>query len=98
MGEKEDMAYKEAVKVVKERRDFFQHLAVYVAVCTFLSLMTALVWSPGGHFWPLYVILGWGIGVASHAVSVFLGKDWERRKVKEYMERHKDAVDDDPDM
>ncbi len=79
--------YKRAVREVKEKRGFYQHLVVYIMVCVFLSAMSLFLW--GGPFWPVFVIFGWGIGVASHAVSVFLGKEWERRKVDEYMEKYK---------
>ncbi|MBN2558850.1 MAG: 2TM domain-containing protein [Clostridia bacterium] len=87
-----ERAYQEAAKAVKERRDFYQHLVVYVAVCTFLSVMTLFVW--GGKFWPVFVIFGWGIGVASHAVSTFLGKEWERKKINEYLDKHGDKGED----
>ena len=43
-------------------------------------------------FWPL---LGWGIGIVAHATSVFgvfgiFGPEWEKRKIREIMEREKD--------
>jgi hypothetical protein len=39
-------------------------------------------------------LLGWVIGIAAHATSVFgikgiLGKEWEERKIKEIMEKDK---------
>ena len=42
-------------------------------------------------FWSL---LGWGIGLFIHAALVFkfltfIGKDWEERKIKEFMEEEK---------
>jgi hypothetical protein len=40
-------------------------------------------------------MIGWGIGVFIHAVKTFrwfpfLGKDWEERKLKEYMEEEEE--------
>jgi hypothetical protein len=33
-------------------------------------------------------MLGWGIGVASHAFKTFgIGRDWEERQIKKYMEK-----------
>lgn len=93
MESRENRAYQEAAKAVKEKRDFFQHLVIYIVVCGFLSIMSLLVWR--GFFWPVFVIFGWGIGVASHAVSTFLGKEWERRKIEEYLEKHNTAGKDD---
>jgi len=48
-----------------------------------------LVTSPD-YFWALWAIMGWGIGLFAHAVSVFgvfgVGsKAWEERKVRELM-------------
>jgi class 3 adenylate cyclase len=44
------------------------HLTVYVAVNLFLIAIWAA--SGGGYFWPIWPILGWGIGVASHAAPL----------------------------
>jgi hypothetical protein len=43
------------------------------------------------YLWFIWTMLGWGIGVASHAMKVFnwfpfLNKDWEQRKIKQFME------------
>jgi len=33
-------------------------------------------------------MLGWGIGVVSHAFKVFgIGREWEERQIKKYMEK-----------
>jgi class 3 adenylate cyclase len=45
------------------------HLIVYGAVNFFLILVWAA--AGGGYFWPIWSILGWGIGVAAHAIVVF---------------------------
>ncbi len=38
-------------------------------------------------YWPM---LGWGIGIATHAVGVFgIGKDWEERKIQQLMEEER---------
>ncbi len=50
-----------AIKRVKAKRDFSTSLAVYVLVNAFL----VFIWSfSGGYFWPIWPILGWGLGVA----------------------------------
>jgi hypothetical protein len=65
------------------------HLATYVVVNSALvgfNLMSS------GKMWAIYPILGWGIGVALHAVSVFnthgteFEKDfqkWRRKRKRE---------------
>ena len=41
----------------------------------------------------LYPLAGWGIGIVIHALTTFpvgiFGKEWEERKIKEYMEKDK---------
>ena len=41
--------------------------------------------------WFLWAAFGWGIGLTAHAVAVFnlnpfFGRDWEQRKIKEFMQ------------
>ncbi len=47
---------------------FRTHLTVYLVVNAFLIAVWAA--SGGGYFWPIWPILGWGIGVWSHAAAV----------------------------
>src|SRR4051794_14107468 len=44
------------------------HLTVYALVNLFLIAIWAV--SGGGYFWPIWPILGWGIGVAAHAAPL----------------------------
>ena len=46
------------------------------------------------------MIAGWGIGLASHAFSVFgaygiWGQKWEEKKIKEYMDREETQKPDE---
>lgn len=66
-------------------KGFYVHLAVYVLVLAGLFAINA---TSGGSWWVLWVLFGWGIGVAAHALSVY-GRtpqavaDWEERKIKD---------------
>lgn len=53
------------------RREFRGHLASFVAVNLLLIAIWAL--TGAGYFWPIWPILGWGIGIASHASDAFGG-------------------------
>jgi class 3 adenylate cyclase len=53
------------------RQSFKIHLTLYVSVSIFLIGIWAA--SGGGYFWPVWVILGWGIGVAGHAAPMIAG-------------------------
>ena len=48
--------------------------------------------SNAGFPWAIFPIGGWGFGVLGHAAETFnynpfFGKDWEERKIKEYLEK-----------
>lgn len=52
-----------ALKHLKDKRDLQAHLVAYVTV----NLLLVGIWwvtMPGGFFWPIFPILGWGIGLA----------------------------------
>jgi 2TM domain-containing protein len=50
------------------RKGFRIHATVFVAVQILLVAIWALQWQLGGtsHPWFLYVLLGWGVGLAAH--------------------------------
>lgn len=60
-----------AINRIRAKRAFWRHLAIYVAVNALLILIWAFSSSEG--FWPMWPMLGWGIGVVSHAATVFAG-------------------------
>lgn len=83
---KETIAYRKASRRVKELKEFYGNLTSYGIVIPFLAILN-LVTAPG-YLWFLWPALGWGIGIAFHAISVFgIGKSWEERKIKELMEK-----------
>jgi hypothetical protein len=60
-----------AIRRIRAKRGFLTHLAVYLAVNVLLVLIWAM--TSATHFWPVWPMLGWGIGVVAHAVSVYFG-------------------------
>jgi len=47
------------------------------------------------YMWFLWAAFGWGIGVFFHALNTFkwnpfFGKDWEKRKIEELLEKDKE--------
>jgi hypothetical protein len=52
----------------RERRELRDHVRSYVAVMALLLVIWAL--TGAAYFWPIWPILGWGIGVVSHAAAV----------------------------
>jgi DUF1707 SHOCT-like domain/2TM domain len=55
------------------RRAFYRALFAYVAINLFLIGVWAF--SGRGAFWPIWVMLGWGLGMAFYAFRVFGPQD-----------------------
>ena len=60
----------EAVERIKERRGFYVHLGAYFIVNAALFALCAII--GGGYYWPMWTLLGWGIGVAFHGLAVLI--------------------------
>lgn len=73
-----------AIARLEEKREFWTHLFIYLAVNTLLVVIWATT-SQGSHFWPMWSMLGWGIGVGAHAIETFrrpIGEDAIRREME----------------
>ena len=60
-----------AIRRIRAKREFRVHLSVYLAVNALLVVIWAM--TSAGYFWPVWPMLGWGIGVVAHAANVYLG-------------------------
>ena len=81
--------YRQARKRVKQKKGFYQHLTSYGIVIGFLFIINMLT-SPL-DWWFYWPALGWGVELSIHWFAVFMrhsffGKQWEERKIKEFME------------
>lgn len=93
----EEIRYREAQKRVKRIKGFYTHAIVYVVINIMIFITNAREIPDGESIlqWrTLTTPLFWGIGLLAHGLSVFLpnyilGKDWEERKIREYMEKEK---------
>jgi serine/threonine protein kinase len=54
----------------QRRRTFYQHLTSYCIIIGFLWLLYLL--TTRGYPWPIWPMLGWGVGLSFHAVNTFL--------------------------
>lgn len=83
--------YAKAKKKVEKIKGFYVHLIVTVLIIPVLIFIN-LKFVPSYH-WFYYPIIGMLIGVFFHWLGVFgiekigLGKDWEERKIKEFLEK-----------
>src|SRR4051812_40415245 len=69
-----DLPRLDAAPVGSRRRDrgLRAHATSYLMVMALLVTIWLLT-TPGGYFWPIWPMLGWGIGLASHAVGAGKG-------------------------
>ena len=92
-----DIRLQEAVKRVKKIKGFYTHAAVYVIINIMIIIINIQNLKSGESYFKLenfFTAFFWGIGLLSHALSVFIpsmimGKNWEERKIKEIMEKEK---------
>ncbi len=82
----EQDAREAAIKRLRARRDFRNHVVVYVVVNALLVLIWAV--SGAGYFWPAWSILGWGIGLALHAWNVHGKQAITEEDIQREMQRH----------
>jgi hypothetical protein len=84
-----------ARKKVQAIMGFYKHLSAYLIVNLFLL---AYAWFRKGNteefftFSTFSTAFFWGVGLVFHGVGVFgtnifLGKNWEERKIQQYMEQ-----------
>jgi uncharacterized membrane protein len=81
----DDELREQAILQLKKKRDFRTHLFIYVLV----NLMLIVIWAVtgAGFFWPVFVIFGWGIGVAANAWDVYARKPISEEEIRRESDR-----------
>jgi transcriptional regulator with XRE-family HTH domain len=80
----------EAMEYVQGLKSFYLHAMTFVVINVFIMLVN-LITSPG-YLWFLWALLGWGLGLALHALNTFdwLGhfdSDWEKKQIEKRLGR-----------
>lgn len=88
----ENMTWEEqkALEYVRDLKGFYSHLISYIVVVGFLFIVNYLT-SPG-YIWAWWTLIGWGLGVLSHGLSVFetfnlFGSNWEKKQIEKRLGR-----------
>jgi hypothetical protein len=83
--DKHDERRAAAVGRITAKREFRNHALIYGAV----NLLLVVIWaaSGGGYFWPIWVIAGWGIGLAAHAWRTYGQQSISEADIAEEMQR-----------
>ena len=88
----ENEKYLKARKKVKDIKDFYIHLAVFLTVLTIIILINVVTFATGRsdyqgwNFWFLLPFGFWGFAVLMHGLRTFVfGREssWEKRKIEE---------------
>ncbi|MCL6265507.1 2TM domain-containing protein [Flagellimonas myxillae] len=85
-----DIKYQRAKEKVECLKSFYSNLLAYCLVIPFLAYINYMTTS---FLWVVFPAIGWGIGLTLHWINAtgnhpFLGKDWEERKIREYMNKN----------
>jgi len=85
-----DQLRERAIRNLKKRRDFKAHLLVYVLMNAFVVAIWAV--TGAGFFWPVFLLVGWGIGLVMNAWDVYFNDDFDEEQIKreiEHLESHR---------
>jgi adenylate cyclase len=74
-----------AIERIEAKRAFGRHARLYVAV----NLLLIAVWAitSRGYFWPIWPILGWGVGLGANYWGAFLRKPISDDEIRREMEK-----------
>jgi hypothetical protein len=74
-----------AITRLKQKSEFLTHLFVYLVVNAFI----VVIWlaTGAGFFWPIFPMLGWGIGLVFHAWDVYWRSPISEEQIRREMER-----------
>ena len=87
MTDDDDDIRRLAIRRADMRLAFRSHLMAYVIVNAGLSAIYVAT-SFGHYFWPIWPMLGWGIGLGAHAAAVYMdGEGIRDRMIAEEMEK-----------
>lgn len=70
-GSSADQLRDQAIHSLKKKQAFKKTLIVYLLVNALLIAIWALTRDDGDGFWPIWVIGGWGIGLAFQAYDAY---------------------------
>ena len=81
---------RDAIEYVRDIKGFYNHLTSYLISIAVMAVVN-LIWTPD-VLWFVWVALGWGVGIASHGLSVFevftlFGVEWEKRQIQKRLNR-----------
>ena len=88
----QSQAEQDALDYVRDIKSFYTHLFTFAVINAGLLIIN-LVMTPG-YLWVIWSVLGWGIGIVSHGLSVFevfnlFSPEWERRQAEKRLHQNR---------
>ncbi len=80
-----DSARAAALKRLKAKREFKMHVVTYVIVNAVLIGIWALTGQ--GSFWPIWVLVFWGVGLALNGWTAYVQKPISEADIQREMDR-----------
>jgi hypothetical protein len=74
-----------AVLRLRKKSEFRAHLLAFVVVNGAVVIAWAV--TGAGFFWPIFLILAWGVGLIFHARDVYWGDEPTEDRIRREMER-----------
>jgi hypothetical protein len=75
-----------AIRQLRRKRGLQAHVLAYVLVNLFLNGIWLLT-DPGGFYWPMFPLFGWGIGLAFNVWGVYSPAEFDDAHVQREMAR-----------
>lgn len=80
--------YQKAKKKVQAIKGFYGNLLAY---CIVIPILIYINYNTTSFPWAIFPALGWGLGLVingfcAYGYNPIFGKDWEERKIKEFMQ------------
>jgi len=77
-----------AIRRADMKLAFRGHLMAYVVVNASLVAIYLLTSDFGEYFWPIWPMMGWGVGLGAHAASVYMnGEGIRDRLIEQELEK-----------
>ncbi|HEU0137537.1 MAG TPA: 2TM domain-containing protein [Flavobacterium sp.] len=88
----EEDSYYKIRKRVEDIKGFYSNLGAYVVVIIGLAILNLVTYPK--FLWFIFPLVGWGLGVVVHGLTVFnympfLGRDWEEKKIQQLIDKEK---------
>ena len=79
-----------AMREVEDLKSLYVHATSFALIVPIFWIMN-FIWLDGG-WWAIWPTLGWGLGLAGHAVSVYnplklFGPEWERKQIEKRLNK-----------